>query len=172
MKGFRRLTYEEGAEVMGQSPIALPSFCVKCGDHGVKGEYRSERLRYHPRWFWLLPLPVLGVLFPPLFGLAIIPRGYTHPLSISYFLCHKCIATRKLRKKIALMGWSALLVMGVVVVMLVDRPMLGIVEIVLVVSGVCAALSYRHPLLASGYNDGVFTVRGTTEAFHAAMKRM
>jgi len=159
-------------KVIGQSPIVLPSFCVKCGRDDVEGQRRDERLGPGES-IW-----VPAILWP-LFAILIAVwrrKGKIRTLQVSYFLCDDCAKSRRLKTYI---GIAALLVLLV--------PFTGLMVNVTMWAGIAVAavcfcgcylfailwlFSYRHPLKKSGCKDGLFTVKGTSEAFHATMKRL
>lgn len=139
--------------------MLLVERCVKCGKDAAHGHRVDTTQHFAPRWVYLGLLPGL---------LPLIPCYYIgrKTLRLSYSLCPDCDRVQKRKKWIAAGAWLLLTASALLSIELNDAWIL-IASAFLFVVAVTASFVANAPLLVSGYEDRVFTVKGVGQEFLA-----
>jgi hypothetical protein len=148
-------------KLYGPSPMVLIENCVLCGADARFGRGpRFNTARYHyPLWVFLgLFLGVIPVILMAIFG--------RKTLLIPFSLCPECHRARRRRRHIAWGIWALLpvwLIGSIGLTLGGDVVLIG--ALVVFFAALTASFLASPPLQISGYEDGLFTVKGFGESF-------
>jgi hypothetical protein len=152
-----------GDRLVGRSPMVLPCGCVVCGKDAANGRRINRTLYACP--FWI----ILVILFSLLLGV-IVYLIARKPLELSYSLCSECAQSRATKRWIAIGGWL-LFVLLVAAAIATGSMLLVILMIVAFVGALTMSVLAGSRLRVSGYQAGVFTVKGAGPTFLTALGR-